>query len=457
LTKAQFKHDFLQGLGSAILELQTCGDPARYGDIVLYGCLRNTTYDMQCEGDRGRYLHQAAKLAGGAEAVETAVIQRFSGRFYYGHLFEQLASILYHFAEDGGENAREALYRKYDCLLGELSRKRKFEGYCHSRDWFFWLCVRLTSLGGWSAFKRIVGDVSERLLPKDAEFFFDDWFYCDAKDKFGQKRVEAYLEKQSERSPFIREYYDTAKEREARLYSDDRPVPTLAEVLADEGGNRGLVIYFARKASAEDLTKLVRAALSESDTKKKLTLLWPFRSRLFAGLTFPEDALFQLLESDDERLRHTAYEIMGQKPTAKTRELALSLIHGGEDVENGVSLLLKNIRPEDETLLYDFVKSYLVDSKQWDWEKKYWDWHGVFMDAVAGLGVMRGRPKTDILEYLYRNTLCGSCRWSIVRLMHRKKLLPEAVLQECRFDSNDDIRDFAGRVLRRSNRRSAIY
>jgi hypothetical protein len=32
--------------------------------------------------------------------------------------------------------------------------------------------------------------------------------------------------------------------------------------------------------------------------------------------------------------------------------------------------------------------------------------------------------------------------------MHRKKALPEAVLQECRFDSNEDIRTLAERIIK---------
>lgn len=68
------------------------------------------------------------------------------------------------------------------------------------------------------------------------------------------------------------------------------------------------------------------------------------------------------------------------------------------------------------------------------------------MEIEDGIIHMRGKPKTDILEYLYRNTLCGFCREWIVRLMHKKKVLTIAILQECRFDSNSDIRIYAERI-----------
>ena len=49
MTKTAFRNDFLRGLGSALIELQSCADPAKFYEIILYGCLNNTTYDMQCD------------------------------------------------------------------------------------------------------------------------------------------------------------------------------------------------------------------------------------------------------------------------------------------------------------------------------------------------------------------------------------------------------------------------
>jgi len=111
LTKKQFKHDFFCGLGSALLELKACESPQRYYDIVLYSCLHNTTYDMQCEGDRGWYLYQAARLVGEKEAIESAVIQKFFQIRENYSLFNQITSILYHFAMEGSETARAVLYQ----------------------------------------------------------------------------------------------------------------------------------------------------------------------------------------------------------------------------------------------------------------------------------------------------------------------------------------------------------
>ena len=447
MTKTAFRRDFLRGLGSALLTLQSCGDPAPYREVILYGCLHNTTYDMQCEGERGWYLQQAAKLSGIEKEVEEAVCQKYFRMGEDTWLFDQLTSILYHFAADGSETARKALYQQYDTMLRELSRKRKFEWICHRRDMFNWLCNWLISLDGWSAFKKIVGDVSEFLLPKDANFFFYDWFYSNSEGKFGKKRVEQYLRKQADKSPQIRVFYEKAKEFDNRV-REERPMPTLDEVLTTAKGERpgrgrGLVRRFARNADPEDLEKLAQTAMNEPDAETQVELLWGFRHR--SRYAFPEAFLLQLSQSGDDLLRHLAYEIIGQHPSAKTREVARALIQSGTEMQNGIFLLSKNPLPEDEVLLYQVVKSFRP-------RRDRGDWHGIYGWAKDGMEALRGKPKTDILDYLYRNTLCGFCREYVVRIMHKKGVLSEKILKECRFDARFDTQAFVKRIERHRNR-----
>jgi len=462
MTKKTFRHDFLRGLGSALIELQQCGDPARFYDVVLYGCLHNTTYDIQCEGVRGRYLHQAAKLTKKAAVIEKAVrrklfyprpvkkgavIELRIGVSDVG-LFEQLVSILYYFAAENSEIAGNALWQLYDIMLSGLRRKRKLEKICDRRDMFDLLCVWLTSLNGWRAFKVIVCEVSEALLRKDADFFFSEWFFDNSKSKFGSKRVDEYLRKQSEKSPFVRVYYEKTRKWE-HFVSEKLPIPTLDEVLAAAAKGRfrgrGTAMHYARNASPEDLEKLAQAAMNATDANVQLELLWPFRE--VAKYTLPESFLLKLRQSGDEQLRKAAYEIIGQNPSAKTRELALSLLNSGEDIANGISLLVKNLVPEDEPLLYDLIRTVPVSiNETYRGRDCDYDWHSIYGDVEDGIKSLRGKPKTNILEYLYRNTFCGSCRECIVRLMRKKGVLSDIILNECLFDANSDIREFAERI-----------
>ena len=448
MTKKQFKQDFLRGLGSALIELQSSNDPKKYEEIVIYGCLHNTTYDMQCEGDRGWYLYYAAVLAECEETVENAIIQRY---FHIGdadNLFIQYSSILYHFAINGSEAARISLYKQYEIMINELSpRKIKRSRIYPRRDMFDWLCVWLTSLDGWSSFKKIVCEVSETLLPKNVDMFFSEWFYDNSKEKFGTKRIDNFLQKQAERSPFIETYYEKAKEWDRHIFTDDRPILTLEQLLIEieEYGSygRGLAMQFARNATTEELGMLAQAVMDEPNISKKVKLLWPFR--IINNFVFPEEYLSELLKIDDERLRFLAIKIMGKNPSPEARELALMLIRSGKDIENGLTLLSKHFRSEDEELLYAAVKSFPVRYTEYSW-------HSAYIAARDCMESKHGKPKTDILEYLYRNTLCGSCRESIVRIMQKKRILTETILKECQFDSNDEIREYVEKIIKRNNR-----
>jgi len=92
-------------------------------------------------------------------------------------------------------------------------------------------------------------------------------------------------------------------------------------------------------------------------------------------------------------------------------------------------------------LLYDAVKSFRPHINDGGW-------HAVYSYAKDGIETMRSKPKTDILEYLYRNTLCGFCREYIMRAMHKKGVLTDEILSECRLDANAEIRTFAKRLTR---------
>ena len=61
LSKADFKKYMKQGLGRCALCLEEADNVDKYKEIVLFGCLHNLSYDMQCEGtsifyDQNDYL-----------------------------------------------------------------------------------------------------------------------------------------------------------------------------------------------------------------------------------------------------------------------------------------------------------------------------------------------------------------------------------------------------------------
>lgn len=439
MLEKRFKQDLFAGRGSALLELQSCEKPEKYREIVRYACLHNTMCDAQSEGDRSWYLYRAMQLADKEGGIGQALIQKFRAGTLDYWLFTQLAAILCCCAEAGEESTRAALYAKYAELLSLLSRKRKFDGRCRKADIFWGLCVQLTSLDGWGGFKAITRDIAEKLLPKNADYFFDEWFYVNAQGKFGKKRVNSYLEKQAGKSFCMCAYYKKAIGQNACAPPERPAPPALAQVLRETDGKnntRALALRFVNGAGKADLEKLAQEAINEPDIKRKCELLWGFRNGKFP---FSEEVLLNWARSGHAELREAAVEILANTPSLKARHYALFLLESKTDILNGVILLCKNYRVKDEPLLLSALRgikrNYRADSFHW-----------AAMDACEAVASAGKAPTTNILVYLYYNMPCSFCRYPIVRLLHKTGGLPSAVLQECLFDANCDVRDFAAAV-----------
>ncbi len=444
MTKKQFKHSLFRGLGSAIIVLEQCHDKSQYRDIVLYACLNNTTYDMQCEGDRGLYLFHAIELLGGMDLFESSIIEKYKNVRHDVWLFDQLSSLLFLFAEQGSEKSQKALYEKYEFFLHKIEKMRKLQSICEERDMFEWLSIRLTSLNGFDAFKKIISDYGRNIAKGKADFFSFDWFYANAQQKFGKKRIEKYLQKQAEKSVEVKAFYESAQIIDNRIY-EDLLMPTLEEVIQNahkvKDGitylDRGVAMRFAKNASENELKKLAEMALSEPNLNIKAELLWAFRRTKYK---FSDEILQDLVHSENEDIRDTAFYIMGQMSSDKMHDVALSIISDGNELENGIELLCRNFKKKDEKFLFDVIKKVKVNKKS--------GWHGAFMAIETAFDKGRWKPQTDMLKYIYENTLCSCCRWRIVELMNEHKVLTKQILNECLFDSNSDIRVFAERKLK---------
>lgn len=93
----------------------------------------------------------------------------------------------------------------------------------------------------------------------------------------------------------------------------------------------------------------------------------------------------------------------------------------------------------------DLVKSYPI-------KKTEGDWHSVFSSAINVIKSLKGKPETDLLEYMYRQTYCSYCRKITVKLMYKKKVPTDRLLQECLYDSNNETRRLAETIIKRQNK-----
>lgn len=436
LTKSQFKEAFKRGLGSSYIELRDSHSREKYKDIVLWACLRNTCFDMQTEGGRGIFLYHAICLYEDKSFFEEAIIRKFMQKNQNTWLFDQLCELLYLFAVDGSIRARESLYEKYNILLGLLSPRTN-----PTENNLEWLCVWLTSLDGFPAFKSIVKQLGEYALRK-SDTIDMYWFYSNAKNKFGEKRVDTYLHNNSVNSEYVKAFLNSISQTQIQN-RQSMDSPTLEELIkaSREKRSRGLALRFAKIAAEDDLIKLAKYAIEETNLEIKLELLWTFRKVCFP---LDERFIFELAESDNPSIRDVAFEMMHHLPSDRIHDYAVNLIKQKKELANALSLLCFCYRSEDEAVLLEGIQSLAVNEDD-GWR----GWHSVFMDVEDLLDNRSFKMNPSVFIYIYRQTLCSSCRHTLVQKMSKKKILPQEILEECVYDSFEDTRKFAIRKLKK--------
>ncbi|WP_028544381.1 hypothetical protein [Paenibacillus taiwanensis] len=435
LTKTQFKEAFKRGLGNSYIELKESNNREKYKDIVLWSCLHNTCYDMQCEGGRGIFLYNAICLFEDRGFFEEAIIQKFMQKNLDRWLFDQLCEILYLFSVDGSVRARESLYEKYNTTFGFLShRVNRLE-----KENFEWLCVWLTSLDGFPAFKCIVKQLGEYSLRK-RDTVDMDWFYSNAKNKFGDKRVDTFLQNNAIKSDYVKAFLNSVSHStiQNRQSIDS---PTLEELIKSsrEKRSRGLALRFAKNASEDDLIKLAKYSIEETNLEIKVELLWTFRKVCFP---LDEQYIFELAESDNQSIRDIAFEMMQHLPSDRIHDFVINLLKQKKELANALSLLCYCYKSEDETVLLEGIQSLTVSYDEGEW-------HGVFMCVEDLLDNRSVKVNPSVYIYIYRQTLCSYCRHTLIQGMSKRKVLPQEILEECLHDSYENTRKFAVRKLKK--------
>lgn len=144
-------------------------------------------------------------------------------------------------------------------------------------------------------------------------------------------------------------------------------------------------------------------------------------------------------DSTHETLRNAAWNALKTLHHPSVRAFALSRL---DDTEDAFAVLTANYTPEDESHLMARLHSVEVD---FDCTTS---WHG---DQLNILDIPK--PPRAALRYIYDTTYCSCCRFYSLREMGKRRMLTPELLEECQHDSNDEIRAYARRALKRRNTR----
>lgn len=434
MTQKQFKEALLRGQGRCVKAAKA--DPQKYFSVVLWACSHEVTFDTQCEGSRAWFVYQLIKCYDDKtpflEAASKCLRDTLSSGYWK---VQYLAELLSCFVDDGEESAKQALWHKYEQLYSVLrARTRPKDGMFYERDDLESLCIILAQEK--ASFLKIAEDIGKLYREKPSLYDGSDFEYL---YKWKAKRCLKTLERQAEKSENIAEYLRAGKAYEMEseeIYKKNRNiVPKTGIALSN---------WLKRRADSETILKYAEEYLAQRDPEERAEALIAFFS-----CPFPLDPkpIIEDAQSACEKLKEAAWRALENIRHPLVREFSIKNLQN--DLENALPPFITNYQEQDENLLVYIVKSIPVDFECTT------IWHGTQLDVLSmeerGL-----RVPAELLNYIYESTYCSCCRKRALRQMGKRRLLTDDILQECLFDSHEDIRAYAKRCLKRRNKKVDI-
>ena len=430
MTKKEFKEAMLRGLGRCVIAVQK--EPEKYRDLVMWACKRNFAYDAQSEGTRSWYTYTMANAYPDKEtfintAAEALKKYRPNGSWDLLHLSE----ILMFFAMDGYESARKALEEKYqEVLTGMFARKRRPNRVFHELSDLEQLGLVLAVDS--KSFLRIAGDFG-RLYREKKYMYAGDfaWFFSSKGGQF-RKNMEAAAQREENIACFLqRESADIA----AREEQWEQRKASFPEGLTGVRLSR----WLANKADQETVEQYVLAYREQVQPEMRAEALMAF-----SCCSYPDDpySIIEDIQSNCEELQNAAWRALENIRHPAVRAFALNNIANGIRTPENFALLATNYVPEDEEIMEELLQE-LITKKDWD------SFHAAGMDVYRAFREGSGIPHPKhLLPILYEYNPCSFCRESALVHLSKHRMLTQEMLEECQFDSNDDIRKMAAKRLK---------
>jgi len=410
LSRDAFADALRKGKGRAVQHVRAHGD-AGIEDLLLEAVTRSLGYDPQCEGTRGAWLMTILSSCAHAAPYYQAVLEAFpTSQKHYD--IAQMAGLLLQMAQAGSEEARRALYDKFDQGL--------------SSEWL--VSQEIIALDGLEGLLHVAQRLGRRLM-MEADFWLTGDFLYEAREERGAKTVDDALQRASVTDVDIRRFCEelavsSGESPAEELYALDAFLADLAE---GKRNPRGLASRFARRGSEGDHRALFELIESEAQPALTAKML-----RVFAIRVDPPggvDRILPLARHADPALREAAVDVLRRFKDERIAELSGELLAAGS--LEGLELLAENSRPGDFNRVHELLPAAGDDEHL----------HGLALGIISSCNPDPKPASADCLKWVYEQNPCAFCRWSAVEDLIKLGRLPVALAAECVDDSMSEIRE----------------
>lgn len=405
----------------------------KYRDTVLYGCLNDISYDLQCEGSRGYYMYElVCRYEDSRFFLEKAAEKFLSPDINDDwHLINHLCDLLCAFAYDGGDSfAEETVEKKYAQLYSDIMNdETTVDIECYE-----YLAISVMENSGLERSVKILEDMGNFFLRfgdnADEDEFL--WFFHCICEKFGKE----YL---SQQLGIIADDNEAIKKICSIMFRKDeektvrKALPSADEFigLAENGSVSRRDVLALRRAGSSEKIKIANAVISEKDLNKKAELLSAFTVRYDPFPLSPE-ILIDYYRSENEALNNSAADALLYVKAGCVHSFAADILKNGYSTE-AVLMLINNYRETDKEALLDILNNIEIDCDNKS------GWHNIVLEIVSNFKIL----PDEFVFFVYERSMCSSCRWNSVKEMIGRSLFTEQLRRECLMDCNEDIRELA--------------
>lgn len=425
MSKSQFRHDVKRGNGQAYLTILNSTDREYYKNELLGACLRVDTLNTQDEPGRADYLYKMIKLFSDSHFYENAIIDKLKSPGTEYSLFFQLTDLLTLFGRDGHRNALEHLWALYHQMKETLLKSKV--PWKHTNEKFDQLAICLDQIEGFTAFERITSDFLEIRKNTNLNYFDLIPFYFFASSKYGRSRVRNYLKERG-----LADQIETNNDKgKTPILEPEFSLKTFLDQ-TDQLTNLKLKLY-AKKLSPEELDSIFEKIKVEPDPDKKLQLI-----RIFSFNNHPIDVqyLFDLLDQRTTDLSFQIYSILLSRPSSLVYNYSKSRLNDPNFFLEALTLMCASFDHDDESFLVKIVM---------DIKDKY-DLHHVYSSALLELLERDPRAPKSLLFHYYQESTCSECRYKLVKIMGKRKLLTEREIKVLLHDCNEKTVNYALKI-----------
>ncbi|MDE5583172.1 MAG: hypothetical protein K2J08_05665, partial [Ruminococcus sp.] len=196
----KFMHYMMCGHGRCFSALES--NKEKFREIVLYGCLNDITFDLQCEGSRGLFMYNLALQYDDFHYFLDSAIEKFLSPSVDcdWHLISHLCDFISLFADDyGDKSAEKALSEKYAQIYEHLMSVRWSAKANEILQCYEYISIVMAQKGDISRTLGIIEDMGKFFIRRrradddDLKWRFAWFWYC-AREEYGSEILEKSLD-----------------------------------------------------------------------------------------------------------------------------------------------------------------------------------------------------------------------------------------------------------------------